>query len=224
MNQLEYSLRVEQIAQTMVTEIPKLSSHRQPVARQLLRDVRHQNLTTEAGSEQARKAVEGRGQVIAGRIRRRLSCVDCHAYPDRFKLPPIFSQESTLSVKGGGQRVGSGGESSLDRITDHFVEHAVMRLDCLSEQGNMSSNGGGHSGAITLPERGAAFDIGEEKSDGAARQLGHGAPFRPNGLVHIQGTFLLGASNYCRTSENDRGVVGESGMVLATRSQGQGRS
>ena len=43
-----------------------------------------------------------------------------------------------------------------------------MRLDCLPEQGNMPIDGGGHSVAITLPERGASFDIGEEKSDGTA--------------------------------------------------------
>ena len=83
--------------------------------------------------------------------------------------PPIFGKQGSLSVKGGGHRVGSRRESSLDGITDYFVEHAVVRLDCLPEQGNLSIDRGHHSVAITLPERGAAFDIGEEKSDGAAR-------------------------------------------------------
>jgi hypothetical protein len=101
-----------------------------------------------------------------------------HAYAERLELPPIPSQEGTLSVEGSRYRVGSGGERGLDGVTNDFVEHAVMRLDCLPEQGNMSSDGDGHGGAITLPESGAAFDIGEEEGDGAARQLGHNESFR----------------------------------------------
>jgi hypothetical protein len=105
-----------------------------------------------------------------------LSRVQGYAHADWAWLSPVFSQESSLSAKGGGHRVGSGGESGLDRITDHFVEHAVMRLDCLPEHGHMPVDGGSHGVAITLPERGAAFDIGEEEDDGTGGQLAHGAP------------------------------------------------
>src|SRR5918994_1521150 len=184
----------------MLTQISKLGSQRQSAARQLLHDLRHQNLTAGSGSDQARETVECRGEIVASRIRHRFSLVQGHAHADRCKLVPILSQEGALSVKGGGHRVGSRGESSLDRITDHFVEHPVMRLDCLPEQGNMPIDGGGHSVATTLPERGAAFDIGEEKSDGAARQLGHGASFRRNCADAYTGYLALhGAWNGRRT-------------------------
>jgi hypothetical protein len=51
-----------------------------------------------------------------------------------------------------------------------------MRVDGRIEQGHIARDDRNHRLTISLPERGAAFDVREEKGDSAAGEIGHG-PF-----------------------------------------------
>ena len=66
-----------------------------------------------------------------------------------------------------------------------------MGLDGRVEQHKMPLDGGRHRRAVPLPERGAAFDVGEEESDSALRQLGHDASFSRNDAGSYTGYLAL---------------------------------
>jgi hypothetical protein len=201
MNKLEYPFRVKQIAQPVVAEVSESCPGGKSAASELLHRLRQQDLPTVSSRQEPCQPVERRSQVITAYVWLPLSRVQRHAHADRSDLTPIFGKHGSLTVEGGGHRVGSRGESRLDGITDDFVQHAVVRLDCLPEQGNVFIDGSLHGVTIALPERGAAFNIGEEKSDGAARQLGHDASFRRNSVDFHRGYLaLVVPSNHCRAA------------------------
>ena len=66
-----------------------------------------------------------------------------------------------------------GAERRVNAITGHLNDVARMLLNDLTQDGFLAAKGVLHQIVLLLPERGAAFNIGEQEGDGAGRQVGH---------------------------------------------------
>src|SRR5918998_6688314 len=64
-------------------------------------------------------------------------------------------------------------EDRLNRITDGLEIDAAVGFEDRIEQANVTPDSSGHRLAVPLPERGAAFDVGDEQGDGTAGEIGH---------------------------------------------------
>src|SRR5688572_14572266 len=98
-----------------------------------------------------------------------------YAYPQAAHVPPVHGKEGTLGLQRGRNRSRGSRKGGLNRVANGLEVDAAMRLDGRIEQGKMALDRGSHRLAVPLPERGAALDVGEEKGDGPAWQLGHAA-------------------------------------------------
>jgi hypothetical protein len=61
---------------------------------------------------------------------------------------------------------------------DLLEQHAAVRRNDIVEQREVAADGGGHPGAVPLPSRGAALNIGDQKLHRLARQVRHAATLR----------------------------------------------
>src|SRR4051812_37308003 len=86
---------------------------------------------------------------------------------------PLGRVESELSIDSSLQSLGSGGESSLEGITDHLVGIATMSLNSMAENSLLLGEGTLHSSGVTFPAFGASLYIGEQEGDCAGGQLSH---------------------------------------------------
>ena len=105
----------------------------------------------------------------------RFARMNGHAHPQRITLCPTFGKQSTLGIEGSGNRIWSGGKSRLHGVADGLEQHAIMSLDGRTEKDEVAIDGSRHGRGISLPERGAARDVGEEEGDGAAGKIRHGS-------------------------------------------------
>jgi hypothetical protein len=99
--------------------------------------------------------------------------MDGHAGPDGAGLRPRLGDQRALRFDGRGDRVDRGGKGRLDRITDMLEKHAVVIGDGRVENRVMPSCRPRHRGAISFPESGRAFDVGEEEGDDPSGERGH---------------------------------------------------
>ena len=100
-----------------------------------------------------------------------------HTDPQRSDaLGPPLLHNASLGIKGRSDRIRSGREGGLHRITDHLEEHAVVRLDGSAQEGQVAFDRRRHRRLVPLPQRGAPLDVGEEEGDGAGGEIGHSHP------------------------------------------------
>ena len=95
MEELKDLLRLEQVAQPVLAQIPELWLPRQGAPGQLLDRLREEDLSTRTGGEQTRQAVEGRGQVVARRSG--VASPACRAM--RTRSGPIAPHSSSSSAR-----------------------------------------------------------------------------------------------------------------------------
>ena len=68
-----------------------------------------------------------------------------HAHAKRSDaLRPRLSRERSLGIERGGHRIRCRGEGGLHRIADDLEEHAAMRLNGRSQEGEVALDRGGH--------------------------------------------------------------------------------
>ena len=65
------------------------------------------------------------------------------------------------------------GEGDLERIADKLEGYSVVLGNGIVEDRVVQLKGLVHCFRIALPERSAAFDVGEEKSDDSAGKISH---------------------------------------------------
>lgn len=80
MDELEHSLRLQEIAQAVFAEIPQRGLWGERSASQLLDRLREEDLLPVPGGEEPRQSIQRRGEVIASGIRKSFSCMHRHAH------------------------------------------------------------------------------------------------------------------------------------------------
>ena len=174
MQQLVYPLRLQQVAQSVLAEIPHGGAGRQGVAGKQLGRRGEENLPAMAGGQQPGEAVERGREVIAALVRLGLPRVQRHPHPQAAYLREVVGKQGALTVEGGGDGGGGGREGGLDRIANGLEVNASVRLDGGIEQDEVAVDSGRHRVTVLLPALGTAFDVREEEGDGAGGQIGHG--------------------------------------------------
>ena len=96
-----------------------------------------------------------------------------HADPHTQRHRPADSRDSALHLGCGHERIHSRRERSRERVTGTREHNAAARRDAVVQQLIVDTQNVVHSGAITLPETGRAFKIGEEERHHPARSLNH---------------------------------------------------
>ena len=96
-----------------------------------------------------------------------------NAHPQRPDITPIFGKQRALGIEGGGDGIRCGGKDGLHRVANGLDVDAVMGLNGRVEQSDVTRHRGRHRLAIPFPERGTAFDIGEQEGDGPRGEIGH---------------------------------------------------
>src|SRR3954463_10683352 len=89
------------------------------------------------------------------------------------RVGPQLRMQGPLSSDGGSDGAGSGGKGGLNGVTDRLEQHAPMSLDLSTQQREVAINSVRHRQSVSLPQRRAALDIGEEEGDGAGGEFGH---------------------------------------------------
>ena len=173
MQQLEDPLRLQQIAQPVLPQIPQLGPRGQGTTGQLLDGLGEQDLPAMASCQQPREPVQRGRQVVPPRIRRGFSRMQRHPHPQRAEIAPVLGQERALAGDGGPQRLFRRGEGGLGAIADGLVEDPVVGGNQTLQDGQLPIDRLPHGGPIPLPERGTALDVGEEEGDGAGGKIGH---------------------------------------------------
>jgi hypothetical protein len=90
--------------------------------------------------------------------------MDRHAHPELRQ----FLLERALGGDGCLHRTKGVGKSRAERIAHRLEDVAVVGSDRLVEEGVVTGERFPHRLGLLLPEAGAAFDVGEEKRDGAS--------------------------------------------------------
>jgi hypothetical protein len=130
-----------------------------------------------AGRHEARRAVEGRAEVVAV-ARLGLAQVDVHPHAQVAEAlaerAPILRRQRPLRVR----RRHQGRVGVLERGVEgvaHRLEHqAAAFLDRRAQQRVVPRQGGGHGRAALLPARRRALDVREQEGQGAAGEGGGG--------------------------------------------------
>lgn len=86
-----------------------------------------------------------------------------------------------MGFKCSGDSLWSGREGGLDSVANGLEVDTPMRRNSLIQQRKLPLDGSPHRRPVPLPETGTAFDVGNEKGDGAGWQLGHWPS--PSGLA-----------------------------------------
>jgi len=95
-----------------------------------------------------------------------------HAHFDRCGLPR-FVLQAALDFECGFEGIIRRVERRTEGITDDLEDVAVLRLDRFAQNCVMVCEEGWQLGGELLRQRGAAFNVGEQKGDGAGGQFSH---------------------------------------------------
>jgi hypothetical protein len=144
--------------------------------------LRQQHLAPVPGSEKAGHTVEGRAEVVP-LPHLRLPGVHRHPHPK----PRHFPLQHPLRLDRRLHRVRGGTKHGAELIADGLEDVTVVRDDGRAEQRVVAGEGIPHRGGLLFPEAGAALDVGEEKGDGAGRDLTHVLFPTGNGCAHSAG-------------------------------------
>jgi hypothetical protein len=101
--------------------------------------------------------------------------VQAHADPDGADLAPAFPVQRTLRRQRSGKGVVGVLEYRAEPIAQRMKNMSVMRSDRVLQQRIVTGERRLHGLRMLLEEPGRAFDVGEEKGDGAAGQSTHDA-------------------------------------------------
>ena len=86
---------------------------------------------------------------------------------------PRFVLQAALRVERGLERIARRVERGAECIARDLKHMSVVARDGLMQDGVMAREEGRQFGGNLLRQRGAALDVGEEKGDGAGRQVIH---------------------------------------------------
>ena len=136
------------------------------------RRIGQQDLLAVAGGKHAGEAVECGGEIVAI-FRRGLTSVNRHPHSQWPKISPILSPQGELGGDGGGDRVRNRWKGRLRGIAYCLEQDAILVGDGFAKEREVALDCSRHRLPVSLPERGAAFDVGEEKGDRAAGKRGH---------------------------------------------------
>jgi hypothetical protein len=78
-----------------------------------------------------------------------------------------------LCFEGRGYGFRGGGKGGLDGIADNFEEDAIVSLDRCPQEAVMALDRSRHRLPVSLPERSAALDVGEQEGYCATGEIGH---------------------------------------------------
>lgn len=127
------------------------------------------------------------GAVVVTGAQVGLAGVERQANPQRRGGRPRFAEEGRLegrSCSDGVRGTSEDGEAAVP-LAAWADDMAAVGGDGRLNEGVMPGQGGRHGGGMALPEGGAALDIGEQKGEGAGRQVRHR---RPRWRVKVAGT------------------------------------
>ena len=133
MAELEDDLSAREVLETVLAEGLQRRVGRQPVARQIARDLGHQCLPAVADGKQTRHVVERRPEVVAVAHFRRAG-MQRHSGVDRGLVRPTLRTKRTLRGERGLERVHRGREGGTECIANRLEHVAAVRLDALAQQ------------------------------------------------------------------------------------------
>jgi hypothetical protein len=99
--------------------------------------------------------------------------VQGHAHLQFLDAFPCFRMQSTLGQQGAGKSFQSGIKGHAKGITDGLENITTLRFENLAQHLVVRGKGHAHGIRMLFPFLGTAFDIGEQKRDGAGRQRRH---------------------------------------------------
>ena len=173
---LKDPLGTHQIFEAALAEAHQRHTGRQRVAGQFLGGKGQQCLTAVPGGHEARDAIGQRPEVIpitllgGARVKR-----DSHA-KGRFNGPGRGHQ-GALHGKRACQRLRRDGERGAEGIAHCFEDKSAVRFDRVAQNSVMEGDGAAHGIGLRFPQPRTAFDVGEQKRDGAGRRLAHGESY-----------------------------------------------
>jgi hypothetical protein len=187
--ELENALRFEKVAQPMLAQVTQLDLLWEHAAGKLLDRLREEDLAAVAHREEARQPVEKSGEIVAAVVRNRVNGVQGDTDPQVADLGPLLGMHGALAIERRGNGARGSRKGSLYRIADRIEADAPVRSDGRVEQGEVAIDRGSHRRAVPLPETRTPFDIGEEESDGAGREVGQ-ARLHSRASMEFQGHCL----------------------------------
>ena len=169
--ELEDALRPGQVAQAMLAEVDERHAVRQVVRDERRRRLGEQGLAADGDPTDPCAAVDGRAVVVVV-AQLGLAGVEADADLDRARRRPGLGGEGALDREGGGHGAGRGGEDGETAVT--FATGAdvlaVVLANGVLEEEIVAGKGRAHRLRERFPERGTAFDVGEEERHRPTRE------------------------------------------------------
>ena len=171
MGELEDALRAAEALELVLAEVLERGAVRELVNDECGRGGREQHLTAVPGGHDARRAVQGRAEVVA-LARRRLPGVQPHANAEWSGLAPRLFQKVLLGAEAGADTVDGRVEDGHEAVADRLHDLAARALDGAAQDGVVALERLLHGLLVLLPQAGAALDVGKEEGERARRRLG----------------------------------------------------
>ncbi len=99
--------------------------------------------------------------------------VQPHADPQRRGVDQLLTRERELRLDRGADRVAGGREHGVHAVARRLHDVPAVRADRVVQDRVVAREGDRHRVGLLLPETRRALEVGEEKGDGARRQIGH---------------------------------------------------
>ena len=123
-----------------------------------------------ADREQPRDAIDRRSEIIAVALVR-MPGVDRHSHLEAVDAGPILGGEPLLCVERRGDRVGDVVKRRAKRVAHRLEDVSVVGFYRRLKDLTVTADGGFHLLAMALPSFRRAFDVGEQKRDGAGWEV-----------------------------------------------------
>jgi hypothetical protein len=149
----------------MLTQVAQADSWWERVPSQVLGSQGEEHLPAMCRREEAGQTIQP-GSEIVRVMWRRGGSMESHPYTyGSNTLRPQLLLQTSLRVKGRGHRIWRRGEGRLDGIPDDLEHDALVGLDPFPKYMEVALDRCRHRAAVSLPQRGAPFDVGEEEGD-----------------------------------------------------------
>ena len=168
-DELMHPLGTRQVAKPVVAEVlqqaVRVAEHRRGRAR-------HEDLSAVPDRHEPRRAVQCGTEIVTVTLDG-LSRVDAHTDPQEDPARPAFGLQRSLPVHRGADRIGGATERRRECIAGGREHVPAVRLDRLTEQLVVHTEGGAHRVRLFLPQPRRTLEIGEQEGHGPRRRLRH---------------------------------------------------